>query len=206
MLFQTSESRHRRSPASSRTTAISAAQWTCWIPNGSLLISDDWNRGRLSAQLLEFARPLTLIVPARRPTPGPFSFLISVASTSSQRIFDSSGRPDLAAGFPLSLPEIKSERIDGANLRGADWPRCGQRPEQHATLVHPCSAIGAYERHCNIFGKIEAGGEGAARRTPRHDQGSPVVSSRSASLHIRSAMAIVVRWADPGCPSHEDAG
>src|ERR1700716_429327 len=74
----------------------------------------------------------------------------------------------------LSLPEIKSERIDGANLRGADWPRCGQRPEQHATLVHPCSAIGAYERHCNIFGTIEAGGEGAARRTPRHDQGSPV--------------------------------
>src|ERR1700716_3277280 len=50
----------------------------------------------------------------------------------------------------LSLPEIKSERIDGANLRGADWPRCGQRPEQHATPVHPCSAIGAYERHCNI--------------------------------------------------------
>jgi hypothetical protein len=63
----------------------------------------------------------------------------------------------------VSLPEIKSERIDGANLRGADWTRCGQRPEQHATLVHPCSAIGAYERHCNIFGTIEAAGEGAAR-------------------------------------------
>ena len=56
----------------------------------------------------------------------------------------------LALGIKVSLPEIKSERIDGANLRGADWPRCGQRPEQHATPVHPCSAIGAYERHCNI--------------------------------------------------------
>ena len=43
----------------------------------------------------------------------------------------------------LSLSEIKSGRIDGANLRGAGWARCGQRPEQHATLVHPCSAIGA---------------------------------------------------------------
>jgi ABC transporter substrate binding protein len=106
----------------------------------------------------------------------------------------------------LSLPEIKSERIDGANLRGADWPRCGQRPAQHATLVHPYSAIGAYERHCNIFGTIEAGGEGAARRTPRHDQGSPVVSSRSASPYGHFAMVIAVRSADPGCPSHEDAG
>ena len=106
----------------------------------------------------------------------------------------------------LSLPEIKSERIDGANLRGADWPRCGQRPAQHATLVHPCSAIGAYERHCNIFGTIEAGGEGAARRTPRHDQGSPVVSSRSAFPYGHFAMVIAVRSADPGCPSHEDAG
>ena len=74
MLFQTSESRHRRSPASSRTTAISAAQWTCWIPDGSLLISDDWNRGRLSAQLLEFARPLTLIVPSQAPHAWPFFF------------------------------------------------------------------------------------------------------------------------------------
>ena len=63
----------------------------------------------------------------------------------------------------LSLPEIKSGRIDGAILRGAGRPRCGQPPEQHATLVHPCSAIGACERHCNIFGTIPAGGEGAAR-------------------------------------------
>ena len=110
------------------------------------------------------------------------------------------------SNIDLSLPEIKSERIDGANLRGADWPRCGQRPEQHATLVHPCSAIGAYERHCNIFGTIEAGGEGAARRTPRHDQGSPVVSSRSAFPYGHFAMVIAVRSADPGCPSHEDAG
>ena len=69
MLFQTSESRHRQSPASSRTTAISAAQWPCWIPDGSLLISDD-----LSAQLLEFARPLTLIVPSQAPHAWPFFF------------------------------------------------------------------------------------------------------------------------------------
>jgi hypothetical protein len=40
----------------------------------------------------------------------------------------------------LSLSEIKSGGTDDANLRGADWPRCGQRPEQHATPVHPCSA------------------------------------------------------------------
>ena len=58
----------------------------------------------------------------------------------------------------LSLPEIKSERIDGATLRGAGWPRCGQQPEHHATLVHPCSAIGACEHHCNIFRSICAAG------------------------------------------------
>jgi hypothetical protein len=79
---------------------------------------------------------------------------------------------------PLSLSEIKSGRIACAILRGAGWPRCGQRPEQHATLVHPCSAIGACERHCNIFGTIPVGGEGAARRTQRHGQGNPVGSNR----------------------------
>jgi len=87
-------------------------------------------------------------------------------------------RGTLPEDFPLCLPEIKSGRIDGANLRGAGWPRCGQRPERHGTLVHPCLAIGACERDCNIFGTIPAGGEGAARRTPRHDQGIPVGSSR----------------------------
>ena len=30
-----------------------------------------------------------------------------------------------------------------------------------------CILIGACERHCNIFGTISAGGEGALRRTPR---------------------------------------
>jgi hypothetical protein len=78
----------------------------------------------------------------------------------------------------VSLPEIKSGRIDGANLQGAGWPRRGQQPEQHATLVHPCSAIGACEHRCNIFGTIPAGGEGVAHRTPRHDQGNPVGSNR----------------------------
>jgi hypothetical protein len=89
------------------------------------------------------------------------------------------GRPrNSSVTLWLSLPEIKFGRIDDANLRGAGRPRCGQQPEQHALPVHPCSAIGACERHCNIFGRIPAGGEGAARRTPRHDQGSPVGSSR----------------------------
>src|SRR4029077_17523124 len=78
----------------------------------------------------------------------------------------------------VSLPEIKSGRIDGANLRGVGWARYGQRPAQHATLVHPCSAIGACEHHCNIFGTIPAGGEDAARRRQRHGQGNPVESSR----------------------------
>ena len=78
----------------------------------------------------------------------------------------------------LSLSEIKSGRIDGANLRGVGWARYGQRPAQHATLVHPCSAIGACEHHCNIFGTIPAGGEDAARRRQRHGQGNPVGSNR----------------------------
>jgi hypothetical protein len=78
----------------------------------------------------------------------------------------------------LSLPEIKSGRIDGANLRGVGWARYGQRPAQHATLVHPCSAIGACEHHCNIFGTIPAGGEDAARRRQRHGQDNPVGSNR----------------------------
>src|SRR3979490_148434 len=47
----------------------------------------------------------------------------------------------------VSLSEIKSGRIDGANLRGVGWARYGQRPAQHATLVHPCLAIGACEHH-----------------------------------------------------------
>jgi hypothetical protein len=81
-------------------------------------------------------------------------------------------------GGALSLPEIKSGGIDGVNLRGAGWPRSGQRPEHRATPVHPCSAIGACEHRCNISGTIPAGREGAARRTPRHDQGSPVGSNR----------------------------
>ena len=55
---------------------------------------------------------------------------------------------------------IKFARIDGANLRGGGWPRCDQRPEQHATLVHPYSAIGACERHYNIFDTMLAGDEG----------------------------------------------
>ena len=50
------------------------------------------------------------------------------------------GRPS------LSVPEIKSGRTDGVDLRGAGRPRCGQSPELHATLVHPCSAIGACAR------------------------------------------------------------
>jgi len=78
----------------------------------------------------------------------------------------------------LSLSEIKSGRIHGANLRGVGLARYGQRPAQHATLVHPCSAIGACERHCNIFGTIPAGGEDAARRRQRHGQGNPVGSNR----------------------------
>ena len=78
----------------------------------------------------------------------------------------------------LSLPEIKSGRIDGVGLRDAERPRCGQPPELHATLVHPCSAIGACLRHCNIVGTTPAVGGGAARRTPRHDQGTPVGSRR----------------------------
>ena len=78
----------------------------------------------------------------------------------------------------LSLSEIKSGRIHGANLRGVGLARYGQRPAQHATLVHPCSAIGACEHHCNIFGMIPAGGEDAARRRQRHGQGNPVESNR----------------------------
>jgi len=90
------------------------------------------------------------------------------------------GAPVLAEELEpgLSLPEIKSGRIDGANLRGVGWARYGQRPAQHATLVHPCSAIGACEHHCNIFGTIPAGGEDAARRRQRHGQDNPVGSNR----------------------------
>ena len=78
----------------------------------------------------------------------------------------------------LSLSEIKSGCIDGANLRGVGWARYGQRAAQHVTLVHPCSAIGACEHHCNIFGTIQAGGEDAARRRQRHGQDNPVGSNR----------------------------
>jgi len=80
--------------------------------------------------------------------------------------------------FPPVLSEIKSGCIDGANLRGVGWARYGQRPAQHVTLVHPCSAIGACEHHCNIFGTIPAGGEDAARRRQRHGQDNPVGSNR----------------------------
>ncbi len=55
----------------------------------------------------------------------------------------------------LSLPQIKSGRIDGVGLRDAGRPRCGQPPELHATLVHPCSPIGACAPHCNIVGAIQ---------------------------------------------------
>jgi len=68
-----------------------------------------------------------------------------------------------AAAGRSSLPEIKSGRIDGVGLRDAGRPRCGQPPELHATLVHPCSPIGACAPHCNIVGTIPATGAGAAR-------------------------------------------
>jgi hypothetical protein len=70
-------------------------------------------------------------------------------------------------GDLLCLSEIKSGRIDGANLRGAGWARYGQRPAQHATMVHPCSAIGACEHHCKIFDTIPADGEGAVPAASR---------------------------------------
>jgi hypothetical protein len=71
-----------------------------------------------------------------------------------EQLEDHSRQNRLERRGPVSLPEIKSGRIDGADFRGAGRPQCGQPPELHATLVHPCSAIGACARHCNIFGTI----------------------------------------------------
>jgi hypothetical protein len=54
----------------------------------------------------------------------------------------------------LSLPEIKSGRIDGAIRPGSAGRECGQRPEHRAKPARPCSAISACEPRCNIFDTI----------------------------------------------------
>ena len=51
----------------------------------------------------------------------------------------------------LSLSEIKSGRIDGANLPGAVWQRCCRRPGKRVKPAHPCAATSAYEPGCNSF-------------------------------------------------------
>jgi hypothetical protein len=106
----------------------------------------------------------------------------------------------------LSLPEIKSGRIDGAILPGAAWRRCCQLPEPPARPGHPCPALGGCEPRCNISDTIRAGGEDAARQIQQHDPGSPAGSSRSAVPHIRFAMAIALQSADRECPLLEGGG
>ena len=69
------------------------------------------------------------------------------------RAYDSASAACASIGR-LSLPEIKSERIDGAIRRGSAGRECGQRPEQRAKPAHPCSAISACEPRCNIFDTI----------------------------------------------------
>ena len=50
----------------------------------------------------------------------------------------------------LPLPEIESERIDGAILPGAAWRRCCQLPEPPAKPAHPCPALGGCVPRRNI--------------------------------------------------------
>ena len=73
----------------------------------------------------------------------------------------------------LSLPEIKSGRIDGAILPGAAWRRCCQLPEPPAKPVHPCPALDGCEPRCNIADTIRAGDEDAARQIQQHDPSNP---------------------------------
>jgi pyruvate/2-oxoglutarate dehydrogenase complex dihydrolipoamide dehydrogenase (E3) component len=55
---------------------------------------------------------------------------------------------------PLSLPEIKSGRIDGAIRPGSAGRECGQQPEHRAKPAHPCSATSVCAPRCNIFDTI----------------------------------------------------
>jgi hypothetical protein len=79
------------------------------------------------------------------------------------RAHDSSCNLAIFTGYPspLSLPQIKFERIDGVILRGTVWQLCCHLPELLAEPVHPCSATSACELHCNISDTIRAGGEDA---------------------------------------------
>jgi hypothetical protein len=54
----------------------------------------------------------------------------------------------------LSLPEIKSGRIDGAIRPGSAGRECGQQPEHRAKPAHPCSATSVCAPRCNIFDTI----------------------------------------------------
>jgi putative tryptophan/tyrosine transport system substrate-binding protein len=65
-----------------------------------------------------------------------------------------SKRLELLRELDLSLPEIKSGRIDGAIRPGSAGRECAQRPEHRAKPAHPCSAISACEPRCNIFDTI----------------------------------------------------
>jgi hypothetical protein len=72
------------------------------------------------------------------------------ASSANRNAPSGSGCAACCCGA-LSLPEIKSARNDGANLRGAAWRRCSRRLGRRAKSVRPCSAIGACEPRCSIF-------------------------------------------------------
>ena len=74
---------------------------------------------------------------------------------------------------PVSLPQIKFERIDGVIHRGAASQLCCQQLGLLAEPVHPCSAPSGCELHCNISDTIRAGGEDFARQIQLHSPSNP---------------------------------
>src|SRR5271169_5631310 len=76
----------------------------------------------------------------------------------------------------LSLPDIKSGRIDDVILRAAAWQRSCQRRGSTAKPAHPCPAISEYGLLCNSSDTIKAGAGDAARQTPPHSPSSPAGS------------------------------
>src|SRR5713101_8310737 len=75
-------------------------------------------------------------------------------------LFNTSSKPDSGLILSLAKPptgcpcrKLTLCNIDGAVRPEPAPPACDRQSEQHAGSARPCAAIGAYELHCNIFGK-----------------------------------------------------
>jgi hypothetical protein len=117
-------------------------------------------------------------------------------------------RTSAAGQYVLAVPvgNSRSDIFGGAVRPKLARTTSDRRSGWHGGSARPSARTGAYAPRYNIFDTISADGADAARQTQPHDQGNPAGSIRSASLHIHSAMVIVVRSVDLVCPSLEAGG